>query len=56
LGLGIGDFALWLHATTVVAANLNKSVVVIVHMVTDHMVDIGSRVGGFLELIYLTMI
>jgi hypothetical protein len=50
LGLGTGDFALWLDATTVVAARLNKSVVVIVHVVTDHMVDICSRVGGFLEL------
>jgi hypothetical protein len=45
LGLGTCDFALWLEATTVVAASLNKSAVV-----TDHMVDICSRVGGFLEL------
>jgi hypothetical protein len=36
---------LWLAATTVVAASLNKSGVV-----TDHVVDIYSRVRGFLEL------
>jgi hypothetical protein len=50
LGLGTGDFTLWLDATTLVAANLNKSAVVTDHMVTDHMVDICTRVGGFLEL------
>jgi hypothetical protein len=48
--LGTCDFALWLAATTVVAASLNKSAVVTDHMVTDHVVDICSRVGGFLEL------
>jgi hypothetical protein len=35
----------------VVAASLNKSVVVVVHVVADHGVNICSRVGGFLELI-----
>jgi hypothetical protein len=50
LGLGTGDFALWLDTTTVVAASLDESVVVIVHVVTDHVVDICWRVGGFLEL------
>jgi hypothetical protein len=34
----------------VVAASLNKSVVVTDHVVTDHVVDICSRVGGFLEM------
>jgi hypothetical protein len=50
LGLGTGDFALWLDATTVVVASLNKSGVVTDQVVTDHMVDICWRVGGFLEL------
>jgi hypothetical protein len=50
LGLGTGDFALWLAATTVVAASLNKSGVLTDHVVTDHVVDIYSKVGGFLEL------
>jgi hypothetical protein len=50
LGLGTYDFALWLDATTVVAASLNKSAVVTDQVVTDHVVDICSRVGGFLEL------
>jgi hypothetical protein len=36
---------LWLAATTVVAASLNKSSVV-----TDNVVDICSSVKGFLEL------
>jgi hypothetical protein len=45
LGLETGDFALWLDAAIVVAASLNKSVVVIVHVV-----DIYSSVGGFLKL------
>jgi hypothetical protein len=45
LGLWADDFALWLAATTVVAASLKKSGVA-----TDHKVDIFSRVGGFLEL------
>jgi hypothetical protein len=48
--LGTGDFALWLDATNVVVASLNKSVVVIVQVVTDHVVDMCSRVGGFLKL------
>jgi hypothetical protein len=50
LWLGTGDFALCLAATTVVAASLNKSGVVTDHVVTDHIVDICSKVGGFLEL------
>jgi hypothetical protein len=50
MGLGTGDFALRLDATTVVEASLNKSGVVTDHMVTDHVVEICSRVGGFLEL------
>jgi hypothetical protein len=41
---------LWLDATTAVAASLNKSGVVTDHVVTDHKVDICSRVGGFLKL------
>jgi hypothetical protein len=44
------DFALWLDATTVVEASLNKSAVVADHVVTDHVVDICSIVGGYLEL------
>jgi hypothetical protein len=50
LGLGTGDFALWLDATTVLVASLNKSGVVNDHVVTDNVVDKCSRVGGFLEL------
>jgi hypothetical protein len=34
----------------VVAARLNKSAVVTDHVVTGHVVDKCSRVGGFLEL------
>jgi hypothetical protein len=34
----------------VVAASLNKSGVVTDHVVTDFVVDICSRVGGFLEM------
>jgi hypothetical protein len=34
----------------VVAASLNKSGVVTDYVVTDHVVDICSGVGGFLEL------
>jgi hypothetical protein len=45
LGLGTGDFALWLATTTVVVASINKCGVV-----TNHVVDICLRVGGFLEL------
>jgi hypothetical protein len=41
---------LWLAATTVVASSLYKSAVVTDHVVTDLVVDICSRVGGFLEL------
>jgi hypothetical protein len=41
---------LCLAAGTVVAASQNKSAVVTDHVVTDHVVDICSRVGGFLEL------
>jgi hypothetical protein len=41
---------LWLAATTVVAASLNKSAVVTDHMVNNPVVDICSLVGGFLEL------
>jgi hypothetical protein len=41
---------LWLAANTVVAVSLNKSAVVTDHVVTDHVVDICSRVKGFLEL------
>jgi hypothetical protein len=41
---------LWLATATVVAASLNKSAVVTDHLVTDHVGDICSRVGGFLEL------
>jgi hypothetical protein len=43
--VGTGDFALQLAATTVVAASLNKSAAI-----TDHVVDICLKVGGFLEL------
>jgi hypothetical protein len=50
LGLGTGYFALWLAATTVVVASLNKVRVFTDHVVTNHVVDICSRVGGFLEL------
>jgi hypothetical protein len=34
----------------VVAVSLNKNAVVTDHVVTDHVVDMCSRVGGFLEL------
>jgi hypothetical protein len=40
-----GYFALWLAATMVVAASLNKSIVA-----SDHVMDICSRFRGFLEL------
>jgi hypothetical protein len=50
LGQGTGDFTLWLDATTVVAASLKKSAVVTEHVVTDHVVNIRPRVGGFFEL------
>jgi hypothetical protein len=43
------DFALWLAATTVVEESLNKSAVFTDQVVTDHVVDICSRVAGFLE-------
>jgi hypothetical protein len=41
---------LWLDTTTVVVASLNKSGVVTDHVVTDHVMDIYLRVGGFLKL------
>jgi hypothetical protein len=41
---------LWLDTTTVVEASLNKSGVVTDHVVTDHVMDICLRVGGFLKL------
>jgi hypothetical protein len=50
LGLWAGYFALWLAATTVVAASLKKSGVATDNVVTDHVVNIFLRVGGFLEL------
>jgi hypothetical protein len=40
-------FSLWLNATTVVATSLYKSAAVTDHVVTGHVVDICSRVGGF---------